>query len=133
MTGLVLAFKKYKVQDGIWVSAWNGFGNFTYLLKNNELPVLFRNTIGYNICFILVNMVLGVTLAILITETGGDNFMKLLIVDDNKYVVYELKRQLQWNVLRIDEVFGCYSVYQTKELLLKELARFESEWSTNLL
>ena len=78
-------------------------------------------------------MVLGVTLAILITETGGDNFMKLLIVDDNKYVVYELKRQLQWNVLRIDEVFGCYSVYQTKELLLKELARFESEWSTNLL
>lgn len=77
MTGLVLAFKKYKVQDGIWGSAWNGFSNFTYLLKNNELPILFRNTIGYNVCFIIVNMVLGVVLAILITEIRNKTFRKI--------------------------------------------------------
>lgn len=50
--------------------------------------------------------------------------MKLLIVDDNKYVVYGLERQLQWNVLGIDEVFGCYSVYQAKEILSREWIDF---------
>lgn len=77
MSGLVLAFKKYNVKDGIWGSAWNGLGNFNFLLKNNELPILFRNTLGYNICFIAVNMVLGVTLAILITEIRNKTFRKL--------------------------------------------------------
>lgn len=77
MSGLVLAFKKYNVKDGIWGSAWNGAGNFNFLLKNNELPILFRNTLGYNICFIIVNMVLGVTLAILITEIRNTTFRKL--------------------------------------------------------
>ena len=77
MSGLVLAFKKYNVQDGIWGSDWAGMSNFTFLLKNRELPILFRNTLGYNICFILVNLVLGVTLAILITEIRCPRFRKL--------------------------------------------------------
>lgn len=77
MSGLVLAFKKYNVQDGIWGSDWAGMSNFTFLLKNRELPILFRNTLGYNICFILVNLVLGVTLAILITEIRSQRFRKL--------------------------------------------------------
>ena len=68
MSGLVLAFEKYNVKDGIWGSQFVGFKNFTFLLKSNDLPILFRNTLGYNLCFILINLVLGVTLAILITE-----------------------------------------------------------------
>lgn len=46
--------------------------------------------------------------------------MKLLIVDDNKYVVEGLKKQLNWNELGVDEVFGCYRVDQAKEVLAKE-------------
>ena len=46
--------------------------------------------------------------------------MKLLIVDDNKYVVEGLKKQLNWNALGVDEVFGCYRVDQAKEVLAKE-------------
>lgn len=76
MSGLVLAFKKYRARDGIWGSEWVGFKNFSFLLKNKELPILFRNTIGYNICFIIVNMVLGVILAILITEIRNQKFRK---------------------------------------------------------
>lgn len=77
MSGLVLAFKNYNVKNGIWGSEWAGFKNFSFLLTNRELPILFRNTIGYNICFIAVNMVLGVTLAILITEIRNQKFRKL--------------------------------------------------------
>ena len=76
MSGLVLAFEKYNVKDGIWGSQFVGFKNFTFLLKSNDLPVLFRNTLGYNLCFILINLVLGVTLAILITELTNLKFRK---------------------------------------------------------
>ena len=77
MSGLVLAFEKYNVKDGIWGSQFTGFKNFTFLLKNNDLPILFRNTLGYNLCFILINLVLGVTLAILITEITNLKFRKV--------------------------------------------------------
>ena len=76
MSGLVLAVEKYNVKDGIWGSQFVGFKNFTFLLKNNDLPILFRNTLGYNLCFILINLVLGVTLAILITEITNLKFRK---------------------------------------------------------
>ena len=76
MSGLVLAFEKYYVKDGIWGSQFVGFKNFTFLLKSNDLPILFRNTLGYNLCFILINLVLGVTLAILITEITNLKFRK---------------------------------------------------------
>lgn len=76
MSGLVLAFEKYNVRDGIWGSQFVGFKNFTFLLKSNDLPILFRNTLGYNLCFILINLVLGVTLAILITEITNLKFRK---------------------------------------------------------
>ena len=46
--------------------------------------------------------------------------MKLLIVDDNKYVVEGLKRQLNWSAFGIDEIFGCYSVAQAKSIMEKE-------------
>ena len=77
MGGLVLAFKHYKVQDGIWGSEWAGLENFSFLLENDSLPSVIRNTIGYNLCFIIVNTVLGVSLAILITEIGNKRFRKL--------------------------------------------------------
>lgn len=50
--------------------------------------------------------------------------MKLLIVDDNKYVVEGLKRQLKWELLGIDTVFGCYQVGAAKEILLREPVDF---------
>lgn len=76
MGGLVLAFKKYTVQGGIWGSEWNGLANFSFLTRSSEVPLVIRNTLCYNAVFILVNMVLGVTLAILITEIGNRKLQK---------------------------------------------------------
>ena len=46
--------------------------------------------------------------------------MRLLIVDDNKYVVEGLKRQLNWSVFGIDEIIGCYRVQQAQEILMEK-------------
>ena len=43
--------------------------------------------------------------------------MKLLIVDDNKYVVTGITHQIDWEALGVQEVRGAYSAYQARELL----------------
>ena len=56
LPGLVLAFKSYNARDGIWGSPWTGFSNFTYLFQN-DAGYITRNTILYNLAFIVINTV----------------------------------------------------------------------------
>lgn len=71
MGGLVLAFKQFNAGKGIFGSDWNHFANFDFLLKNRSLPLFLRNTVCYNLVFIVINMVVGVFLALAITEIRG--------------------------------------------------------------
>jgi len=68
MTGLIVAFKKYNVRDGIYKSPWNGLQNFRFLFTTGDAVIITRNTILYNLAFIIVNTLLGIALAIMITE-----------------------------------------------------------------
>ncbi len=74
MFGLIIAFKNYKVTPGhgfiynVLHSEWAGFKNFEFLIKSNDLFVILRNTILYNLAFIVLGMILAVTLAIMINE-----------------------------------------------------------------
>lgn len=76
MGGLVLAFKKYTVQGGIWGSEWNGLKNFAFLTRSNDVPIIIRNTLLYNFTFIILNVVVGVILAIFITEISNKKLQK---------------------------------------------------------
>jgi len=80
MPGATLAFKFYQMtvppadhwlQDTFlysvfYGSEWVGLDNFTFLLK--EAPILIRNTVGYNLLFMVVGLVLQVGLAVIINE-----------------------------------------------------------------
>ena len=68
MPGLVLAFKRFNAQKGIYQSPWAGFSNFSFLIQSREFPIILRNTILYNVSFIILDLIFGVFLAILITE-----------------------------------------------------------------
>ncbi len=69
MSGLVVAFKQYKVKGGIWGSPWNGLKNFEFLFSTPDAWVITRNTILYNLVFIVLNTVLGIIFAIFICDT----------------------------------------------------------------
>lgn len=71
MGGLVLAFKQFNAGKGIFGSEWNHLANFDFLLKNKNLPIFLRNTICYNIVFIVVNLIVGVFIALIISEIRG--------------------------------------------------------------
>jgi len=68
MAGLQLAFKKFKYNLGIFASPWIGLKNFTFLFKSSDSFIIFRNTILYNIAFIVIGTVLCIFTAILLNE-----------------------------------------------------------------
>ncbi len=76
MAGLVVAFKKYTVQGGLFGSEWVGLENFKYLFSNDAGKIFF-NTLMYNAVFIVVNLVVGVALAIMIYDVAGKKLKKL--------------------------------------------------------
>lgn len=73
MFGIIIAFKNYKIFPkksflyNLIHSDWAGFSNFKYLMDSNSLYVLLRNTIAYNIVFIVLGIVIPITLAIVLS------------------------------------------------------------------
>ena len=68
MAGLVIAFKQVNWNKGILKSPWVGFSNFEYLFKTKEAWNITRNTLGYNIVFIILGTVIAIAVAILLNE-----------------------------------------------------------------
>lgn len=71
MSGIVVAFKNYKVTKGIWGSDWAGLANFKFLFASPDAWNITRNTVLYNMAFIILNTVLGIAIAIFLSEIKG--------------------------------------------------------------
>ncbi|MDR3596131.1 ABC transporter permease subunit [Clostridium sp.] len=76
MVGTVLAFKNYNFRDGIFGSPFVGFDNFKYFFMSGQAFEVTRNTILYNAAFIIVNTILQMGMAILISEASRKYFKK---------------------------------------------------------
>ena len=74
MFGIVIAFVNFKLTPGagfltsLFKSEFVWFDNFEYFFKLNDFPQILRNTVLYNIFFIVLDIVLPVTLAIMISN-----------------------------------------------------------------
>lgn len=68
MPGLMIAFEKFKYTKGVFGSPWVGLKNFTFLINSRDLSLLLRNTILYNVAFIVLGTVMSITVAILLNE-----------------------------------------------------------------
>ena len=68
MFGCVIAFKDFDYRAGIWGSKWCGLKNFQYLFASNDAARILRNTILYNVVFILLGIVIGVASALLLEQ-----------------------------------------------------------------
>lgn len=83
MFGILLAFKNYKIVDAtksfvynVMHSQWAGFDNFLYFLNLRNFPMILRNTLLYNIVFIILDIVLPVALAIMINNIYSKKLSK---------------------------------------------------------
>jgi len=68
MFGIFIAFKKVNFARGIFNSDWIGFSNFEYLFKTSDAFIITRNTILYNLLFIVLGLALALLTAILLNE-----------------------------------------------------------------
>lgn len=68
MGGIVIAFKDYKYNLGIFGSPWVGFKNFSYFVTSGKMWLLTRNTLAYNLMFMAADTVFQIFMAILIAE-----------------------------------------------------------------
>ena len=76
MFGLVLAFKNFHIDQGIFGSPWAGWQNFKFFFTSEYAWRATRNTILLNLLFITVNHVFAIFAAITLFEMRSKWFRK---------------------------------------------------------
>lgn len=77
LPGIYVAFVKYNYRDGIFGSKFIGLDNFKFLATSGQLWTLTKNTILYNLAFIILGNLLAVFVAILLNERRSKWFKKV--------------------------------------------------------
>lgn len=77
MSGLVLAFKDYRFNKGVFGSDWNGLENFRFLFASGTGWLITKNTILYNLLNLITSQGLAVLIAIIISEIKVVPFKKI--------------------------------------------------------
>lgn len=65
--GLLMAFEKVNFREGILGGTWVGLNNFRFLFQGDAWLIT-RNTVLYNIAFLILGPVIGISLAILLNS-----------------------------------------------------------------
>ena len=68
MAGIVIAFKRINFRVGIMNSPWAGLDNFKFLCTSGSAWMITRNTILYNVAFIIIGTVFPIFVAICLNE-----------------------------------------------------------------
>lgn len=80
MIGVVMSFQQYRLNDNFFhslqTSDFVGFDNFKFLFASPNILDATRNTVLYNLAFIVLDVVIPVTLAIALTEVWSKKFSK---------------------------------------------------------
>jgi len=82
MFGQVIAFKDFRFHpDGFFASVihseWVGLDNFRFLFSTNDAYIITRNTVLYNLVFIVLGLVLAVAVAIILSELTKQKLAKV--------------------------------------------------------
>lgn len=76
MLGIVLAFEDYKLDTGFF-SKFVGFKNFEFLFKSPNAWIITRNTLLYNLVFIVLGLLLAVSFAIALDQIRNRRLSKI--------------------------------------------------------
>lgn len=77
MIGIIIAFKKYNNRLGIFGSEWVGLDNFQFLFRSQDFVRIVRNTVLYNLMFIVVGTVFAVMIALLLDSLRNRSMVRL--------------------------------------------------------
>ncbi len=81
--GILVAFKKFRIAPGggffksLMLSEWSGLDNFKFLFTSGDAFKIFRNTVLYNLCFIVLGIVLPVIFALILNSIRNKSMVKI--------------------------------------------------------
>lgn len=67
--GVIIAFKDFKVRDGIWGSAWVGLEHFREFIRDPDFLNVFKNTIILSLMQIAICFPIPIIFALFVNET----------------------------------------------------------------
>lgn len=74
---MIIAFKKFNYQLGVWGSEWSGIDNFVFFFKSTVAARVIWNTLYLNLLFIITGTVMSVALAIMLNEIRLRMFVRV--------------------------------------------------------
>lgn len=77
MLGSIVAFKEYNIRDGLFFSPWSGFYNFKFFFISGKAWDITKNTMFYNVIFMITGNILQMGVAILLAEMTSKFFRKM--------------------------------------------------------
>ena len=81
--GIIIAFKSYRLIPGhsffysLINSEWVGLQNFRFMFLNPQMSMIIRNTIGYNLIFLITDTVLPIAFAIGLSKLYSGRLVKI--------------------------------------------------------
>lgn len=104
MPGLYIAFVDYRYDLGIFKSPFVGLNNFKFLIMSGDLWRLTRNTVLYNVAFILCGSIVQIAIAILLNEIAAQKYRKVTqtIMLFPNFISYVLVGLIAYNFLNYD-------------------------------
>lgn len=76
MAGIVIAFKSFHYDQGVLGSPWVAFDNFKFFFISGKAWLVTKNTILYNLAFIVTSLVFQLAVAVIFSEIKGKYFKK---------------------------------------------------------
>lgn len=107
LPGIYVAFVRYNYRDGIFGSQFVGLDNFEFLINSGKLVELTKNTILYNLAFIILGNAVAIFLAILLNEMQSKWFKKVsqTLMFLPYFISHVLVGLLVYNILNYDTGF----------------------------
>lgn len=78
MGGLVMAFQNLNITKGVFKSPFVGMKNFEFLFSTTDAWVITRNTVVYNLIFIVINLAISIVLALMLSSLRSGRFAKTM-------------------------------------------------------
>lgn len=78
----VVAFQNFQYSDqgfiySVMHSPWVGFQNFAFFFKSADFWIVLRNTVGYNLTFLLLNFFFAIFFGVVMSQMRNQRLLKV--------------------------------------------------------
>mgnify|MGYP006279883555 CR=1 FL=1 len=104
LPGVYVAFVRFNYFDGVFGSQFVGFENFRFLVISGKLWMLTRNTVLYNLGFILTTNLGAIAVAVMLNEISNRAFRKVsqTILLLPHFISFVIVGVFAYNILNFD-------------------------------